>query len=589
MIRKHSGTGPPAGPVTADAPPDAAAPAPVRRDPLSRAAIRQMIWLGTAGTGIFVALMMALSWASSLTSGGITSTGAVDYAANSISIVIAQEPPQLDSTRATDTTSGMILGHVMEGLLRYDVNNRLAPGVAERWELRRDGATFWLREDARWSDGKPVTAHDFEFAWQTAVDPRTASRYAFIFYVLKNAAAINRGELPREDLGVEAVSDRVLEVTYEQPVSYFDKLVAFPTFYPVRGDFHRARGGNYGANAEDLLYNGPFRIESWVHGASLRLVKNEQYWRRDEIRLDAINVPFITPDSNTRINLFRDGQVVAVDHLGSEVLDQVLEARWPLGRYSDGSVWFFQLNHRPFRQTSNWHLRKALQLVNDPAELVYKVIKIPSYIPGESLFPVWLKGVNGFFRQEYPAPTVTPNVDEARRHLEIAKQELGVDEIGPLVLLTDDTPTAGKQAEYYQDLFMRTLGIEIRIDKQIFKQRLAKVEDGDFDIAMYGWGPDYDDPMTFADLFASWNLNNHGAYKSDELDHWVHVAQQSLDPRTRMDAFGRIQQILFDDVVIIMNYERGVLYVQDPRIAGVARRSVGPDPDYTNAYLVETP
>lgn len=561
----------------------------VVRDPLSRAAVRQMIWLALAATAGFAGLMVALAWASSLTGGGAAGSGAIDFANDSISILIRQEPPQLDSTRATDTMSGMILGHVMEGLLRYDVNNRLAPGVAERWELRSNGATFWLRDDARWSDGVPVTADDFVFAWRTAVDPATASRYAFIFYGLKNAAAINRGELPPSELGVRATSDRVLEVEFEQPVAYFDKLVAFPTYNPIREDFYMSRGGEYGANAEDMLYNGPFVISSWVHGASLRLDKNPYYWNRDSIRLSAIDIPFITSDSSTRLNLFRDGQVVDVDHLGAEVLDQVLEQRWPLHRYSDGSVWFFQLNFRPGRPTSNYHLRKAIQLVNDPAELVYKVIKIPSYIPGESLFPVWLRGVHGLFRQEYPAPTVTPNVEEARRHLELAKQELGVDEIRPLVILADDTPDATKQTEYYQDLLTRTLGLEIRIDKQIFKQRLAKVDEGDFDIALYGWGPDYDDPMTFADLFASWNANNNGAYSNPELDHWVEVAQQSLDPKTRMDAFGEIQQILFDDVVMIPNYERGVLYVQDPRLEGVARRSVGPDPDYTNAYLVEDP
>jgi len=110
---------------------------------------------------------------------------------------------------------------------------------------------------------------------------------------------------------------------------------------------------------------------------------------------------------------------------------------------------------------------------------------------------------------------------------------------------------------------------------------------GDFDLVMAGWGPDYDDPLTFGDLFASWNLNNRGRYSNPELDRQVRIAQDSLDPRTRMDAFGAIQNILFDDAAILVNYERGVTYVTNPGIAGIVRRAVGPDPDFSNAYIVD--
>jgi oligopeptide transport system substrate-binding protein len=157
------------------------------------------------------------------------------------------------------------------------------------------------------------------------------------------------------------------------------------------------------------------------------------------------------------------------------------------------------------------------------------------------------------------------------------------------VLLTGDSPLSNKQAEYYQDLFGRALGLEIRIDKQIFKQRLAKMTSGDFDMVAAGWGPDFDDPLTFGDLYASWNGNNRGLYNSAGLDRQVRIAQGSLDPKTRMDAFGEIQRILIEDAVILPNYERGIVFVQDPRLKGVVNRSVGTDPDYTNAYLVENP
>ena len=127
--------------------------------------------------------------------------------------------------------------------------------------------------------------------------------------------------------------------------------------------------------------------------------------------------------------------------------------------------------------------------------------------------------------------------------------------------------------------------LDIRIDAQIFKQRLAKMTSGDFDIVLAGWGPDYDDALTFGDLFASWNLNNRGRYTSDRMDELVRIAQSSLDPQTRMDAFGEIQQLVYDDVVIIPMYERGWSYVVDPRLKGFKRRSIGPEVDYNYAYI----
>ena len=558
------------------------------RDPMSRHAVRQVLWLGAIGTTGFIALMVALAWASSATGGGSLVGRAIDVETKTITRALAQEPPQLDSTRATDQVSLFVLGHIMEGLLRYDASNRLVPGVAERWDVRPDGATFWLRDDARWSDGRPVTAHDFAFAWRTILDPANASEYAFILYYLKNAEAINAGRMPPEALGVTAAGDLVLEVEFERPVAFFDKLVAFAVYFPVREDFYVSRDGRYGADTEDLLYNGPFMMTRWAHGAHVRLEKNPHYWNRDTVMLNVIDMPYVTSDTGAVVNLFKDGSIVSAT-LGAEQLDDAMKLRWDLGRYSDGSVFYLDFNFRPERLTSNLHLRKALQYVNDPGELVNKVIALPGYQPAVSLFPAWLTGVERSFRQEYPPLTISPDLEKARQHLELAKRELGVAELPPLVLLTGDAPIANKQAEYFQNLFSRALGIEIRIDKQIFKQRLEKMTSGDFDIVAAGWGPDFADPLTYGDLYASWNGNNRGKYNNPELDDQVRIAQNSVDPRTRMDAFGEIQRILIEDAVHLPNYERGNVYVQDPRLKGVVHRAVGTDPDYSQAYLIENP
>ena len=363
----------------------------------TRSASLQLVWLSIAATLGFALLMVLLSWASALTGSGPSTLNAIDAESRTLTLQLSTEPPQLDSTRATDSVSIMVLGHVMEGLLRFDANNQLVPGVAERWEIREDGATFWLREDARWSDGLPVTAHDFSFAWHTALAPETASEYAFILYPLKNAEAINTGSLPVDALGVHAVNDRVLEVEFEQPLAYFEELVAFPTYNPIREDFYRNRDGRYGADVEDLLYNGPFEMTVWVHGAHLRLEKNTHYWDHERVRLNVIDIPYFTTDTTAALNLYKDGQIAIVDYLGAEQLDEVLQQRWELQRFGDGSVWFLAFNFDPSRVTSNWHLRKALQLVTDPSELVNRIIKCPAIFPENLFFRSGSKELMGSF------------------------------------------------------------------------------------------------------------------------------------------------------------------------------------------------
>ncbi len=564
-------------------------PSPIEAEEgFNRSASRQLASYGVIAVIAFVLLMFALDFAAGITStdaGGIA--GAVDVERNEVTAYIRQDPPQLNTTGAADQISGIVLGHVMEGLLRYDAFGGVEPGLADRWEMDGERIVYHLRDNARWSNGQPITAHDFEFAWKTTLDPATASQYAFILYAIKNAAAANAGEVPLQDVGVRALNERELEVILEQPIAYFNKMLPFTTFSPINEAFYHSTNGRYGAEAESLLYSGPFIMTSWVHGASLRLEKNPYYWDRDSVKLNAVNFAYVTEDTNTLLNLFKDGRIVQVD-LTAEMLEGAMQQRWILNRFMDGSVFFIDFNHRPGRLTGNLALRKAMLLVSDANELVDRVIKLPGYMPAKSLFPVWMRGVERSLHEEYPPPLAQVDFARAREYLEQAKQELGISEFPPLVLLADTSPVATISAQYYQQVFRKHLGLDIVIDQQIFGQRLAKMELGDFDIVLSGWGPDYNDPLTFGDYYASWNLNNRGRYVNPRIDELVRIGQFSLDPKERMDAFGEIQQILFDQAILIGNYERGKLYATDPRVKGIQRRQIGAETDYTRAYIDPT-
>ena len=539
-----------------------------------------LVYVVAAVVGVAL-LMVVLSWLS----GGTGAKPGVDPATRTITLSLAQEPPQLDSSLSADQISGMVLSHLMEGLMRYDAHNHIAPGVAERWEITPTGATFWLRANAKWSDGKPVTAKDFVFAWRNVVNPASASEYANIMYGIRNAEAINAGKLPITALGVRAVNDRMLRVEFDHPIPYFAQLMAFNVFYPIREDFYRANKAKYASSPDTLLYNGPFKMTVWVHGAHLRMEKNPEYWNRDQIQIDVLDFPYITDDPGARINLFRDRKI-AYTGIAQENLEEAQLLHWTVKGINDGSVFYVEFNQRPGRLAVNRNLRKAIQYTLGSSEEVNRVIKLPGYIPGKSIFPRWLDGVNDKFRKEYPVEDVSPDPVKARRYLELAKKQLGVKQIPPLMLLTGDNPLSTKVAEYYQDTLKRQLGLDVRIDAQIFKQRLAKMLAGDFDMVMAGWGPDYADPLTFGDLFSTGNVNNRGHYSNPELDRQVEIARTSSDQRTRMEAFARIQQIIVDDAVVLPEYERVQLYVVDPAITGVTRRAVGPDPDFTHVRIV---
>lgn len=505
------------------------------------------------------------------------------YAAKTtLSLALSTEPPQLNSTKATDTESFFVLGHIMEGLARYGKDGEILPGVAEKWEINDQGATFRLRENAKWMDGKPVTAHDFVFAWRTAIDPKNASEYAFIFYPVKNAEKINQGKLPVTALGVIAQDARTLKVTFEKPCGFFLGLTAFGTFMPLREDFYRAKGERYAADAKDLMTNGPFNLVSWVHGASLRMEKNPHYWNAAQVQLQAIDIPYITPDNQARFNFFKAGKI-DIYGLSKEDLQKAQAGRMKMRNFADGTLLFLEFNFREGRVTRNKKLRQALAAVFNTEEYISRVVGIPGTKGGRGLIPAWLRGTEDLFRKEYPLETRKQDIARARQWVEEAKKELGVAQIPPIVWLTGDSPSASKEAEYFQNLYQTTLGIDLKIDKQIFKQRLAKMSSGDFDIVAAGWGPDYSDPMTFAELFTSWNENNRGKYSNPEYDRLVRLAQSTSDPKKRMDAMAAAEKIALDDLALLPTYERTIIFVMNQELQNVLRHAVGPDPDFTFA------
>ncbi len=505
----------------------------------------------------------------------------IDVERNRITLSLTSEPPSLDSSLAQDTTSSFILSLTSEGLVRINSKGRIIPGVAERWELREFGARFFLRKDARWADGTPVTAHDFVFSWRRLVDPKTAaSGSTFFAYTIEHAEEIIAGRMPPEALSVTAVDDHTLDVTTSRPVPYFLNVLSGTPFRPLQESFVAAQQGRYGADAINLLSNGPFILKRWIHNSSMELVRNEQYWASDEISLSGIDIGYITADTRSLMNLFKSGELAAL-RLDENILKDASATGARIRRVPTNCVAWMLVNVRPDRVTRSTLLRQALALAFDRDGYVNSIVGLPGTRKADSVFTSYLRGVGGPFLREFPPPRIEFDPNKARVLLAQSLKELGIETLPPLVLLANETRQI--EAEFIQSQIGRALGIEIRVDKQTFKQAIAKMQQGDFDLARAAFcGGALDDPVFFAGIFDSASPYNNGGYKSARYDELLAITHASGDPQTRMNAFSEIQDILSKDLPIIPTHQYSWIYLQDPRVDGLIRYPVV---DFSRGYL----
>ncbi|ENQ3107919.1 oligopeptide transport system substrate-binding protein [Bacillus sp. 491mf] len=512
-----------------------------------------------------------------------------------LSLVETQEIPTMDSSKATDAVSFLALNNVMEGLYRLDKDQKPTPGVAESYKKSDDGKkyTFKLRKDAKWSNGDPVTAKDFVFAWQRLLDPKTAAEYAFIMYDLKNAQAINEGKQPADSLGVKAVDDNTLEVELDNPVPYFIQLTTFGSFYPLNEKFVKEKGGKYGLEADTLVYNGPFAMTEWKHEQGWKLKKNDQYWDKKTVKLEEINFS-VVKELSTRVNLYESGEIDRVG-LSAEYVDKFKSRKDEFGSYVEASTFFLRLNQKRMKEQDtplkNKKIRQAIAKGFDKKALANVILNNGS-IPANSLVPSdFVKGPDekDFRKENGDIKSVTFDAKEAKKLWDEAKKELGKDEL-TLELLNFDDDNSKKLGEYLKEQLEKNLpGLKINLKNQPFKQKLKLETAQDYDISFGGWGPDYADPMTFIDMFETTNSHNEMSYSNKEYDGIVKKGKTDLltQPKTRWEQLAKAEKILLDEAAIAPIYQRGASFVQRPTVHNIYKHNVGGDFSYKWTYITE--
>jgi oligopeptide transport system substrate-binding protein len=465
-----------------------------------------------------------------------------------------------------------------------DENDKVIPGVAKDWTVSDDQLTytFNLREGMKWSNGEPVTANDFVFAWKSLLTPDFASDYAYFGYIFKNGLKYNTGEVGAEELGFKALSDYKLEVTLENPASYFLSTLAFGVFAPVNEKAYNEFGTAYGTDADKMVYNGPFKMTSWEHENKIVLEKNPDFYNASKINLDKITMVMIN-DSNAALNAFKAGEVDVIGVNGDQAVALKAE-KFPVYTYDDGSTFYLEFNTLD-PMLANQNLRTALTYAVDKQAFVDAIVKNSSKAAISFTAPA-LNGLEKKFSDEVGPLVPVVDVAKAKEYLEKAKQELGVSEI-KLTMICDDGDVAIKNASFVQEQLKTNLGIDVEVESMPFKSRLERMSNKDFSIVFAGWGPDYNDPMTFLDMFETGNGNNHTSYSSAAYDELLDKVRKELDPKTRFGYLMDLEKMLMTDLPIGPIYWRSRDYILSGKIESGVVRTAFQDMNYRYVKLAK--
>ena len=549
---------------------------------------------GTLAGAMMLSLAACGSSSSSApASGAASGSTASTTGSNVLNVMVEVEVASLDPQLAADGTSFEVIANYTDGLMQMDADGQSVPAIAETYEVSEDGLTytFHLREDAVWSNGDPVTADDFVFGWQRAVDPANASEYAYMIYdvgQIKNGAAIAAGEMDVTELGVTAVDEHTLQVELEVPVSYFLSLMYFPTFYPVNRAFYESLDeGTFGTSPETVLSNGAFILDSYEPAAlSFSLVKNPDYYDADNIQLDGLNYQVIK-DSQQALMSYQNGDLDITKISGDQV-DQA-QGDPELSVHGAGYLWYITMNSNDVEMFNNVNMRLALTHAVDRESIVNDVVKDGSLATYTAVPPQFATGPDGsdFSEdQEMFSEYCSYDPEKAAEYFATACDELGTDTFEFELLVEDTTESQNVAAVLKEQIETNLPGITVNLKVEPKKQRVEDIQNGNYEACLTRWGPDYADPMTYLGMWITDASNNYGKWSDAEYDTIIAdctTGQYINDAEARWNALYDAEQIIMEQAVIIPVYTKADANMIKSNVSGIEFHPVALNRVYKNA------
>ncbi|WP_054950504.1 peptide ABC transporter substrate-binding protein [Numidum massiliense] len=482
-----------------------------------------------------------------------------------------QEPKSFDPPVAFDAVSYNALNNIMEGLVRLDKDNEPKEAMAEKIDVSDDGKvyTFTLRDNAKWSNGDPVTAHDFEYAWKRLADPKTASEAAFLSYYIEGAEAFNSGKGKADDMKVTAKDDKTLEVTLAAPQGYFLHVITNPPFFPINQKVAE-ENAKWHREAKTFVGNGPFKLTEWKHDSELVMEKNENYWDADTVKLDRVVWKMID-EVATEYELYNTGEL-HTSELPPDMSEQ-LYAEGKVNVEPEAGTEFYRFNTtmKPF---DNKNIRKAFSLAIDRQNLTDYVLKTGEKPAAAFVSYGFQDAAGGDFR-EVGGDYVKFDPDEAKKLLEKGMKEEGYDKLPEITLTYNTHDKHKKNAEALQQMFKETLGVDVKlvnVEWQVLSDDQSALK---LQFSRSSFLADFADPINYLESFVTGSTMNRTGWSNKTFDELIKKAKQEADEKKRFELMHEAEQILFDDAVITPLYFYSRVYLQNEKVKDIVRHPVG--------------
>lgn len=480
----------------------------------------------------------------------------------------------MDNAHITDVISGQAAVDTGDGLYRYK-GKKLQPAVATKVVKPTNKGltyTFNLRK-TKWSNGDPVTAKDFVFAWRRATDPKTKSEYAYLFSGIKNADDITAGKKAPSTLGVKAEGNYKLVVTMERPIPYFSTMMVNPVFFPLNQKTVEKYGKKFGTQSKYLVFNGPFKLTNWNGtGNSWDEVKNKSYWNAKQVKLDKIHVQ-VVKDANTAANLFATKKLDDAVLTG-EIAKQHAKDKDYVGD-KQGRTSYLDMNEEKVPDFKNLRLRQAVAMAINRKEFANKVIGDGSF--GISTLTPENSGSNPKTGEDFAKEAAKESETVQSYNLKEAKKlwAEGLKEVGKsgeqVTLTTDDTDVAKKSAEYIQSALEQLPGMKVSISSVPFKTRIQRSLDGTAQFILSGWQGDFPDPISFLDLYTTGNTYNFSHWSNKQYDELI-KASETTDANNETKRYNdllKAQELLSKEAPVATLYQTVQGHLRNPKLKGV--------------------
>lgn len=482
-----------------------------------------------------------------------------------------EEPSSLDPSIGFDQLSWDPLNNLMEGLTRLDENSEVKPGVAEEWEISDDQLTytFHLREDANWSNGDPVTAADFEFAWKYMLDPANKSEAAFLAHFIKGGEAFNSGEGSADDVAITSEDEKTLVVELNAPTGFFLNLLTNPAFFPVNHEV-AADNPKWHTEADSFVANGPFKLDTWNHDKEMIFAKNEEYWDSDAVNLDQIHFDMIN-DTNTQYQMFQSGEL-DVASIPPELSDELIDGENVyIGELGGLEFFRFNVDEEPFQ---NKKIRQAFAYAVDRADIAEYVVK-NKVEPAYGFVSPGFIDPNGKDFREVNGDLVAFDPDKAKELLEEGMKEEGYDELPEIVLSYNTSDTNKAVAETMQDMLKNNLDIDVTLENQEWNVFAEAQKNLELQFSRSSFLNDYYDPVNFLESFITDSYMNRTGWENEEYDELIKNGKSETDEEKRWEAMYEAEKLLAEEMIVMPLRFYNNVALEAEGVSGILRHPVG--------------